>query len=301
MARALASVLDPERFTVVVNVGDDDVIHGVHVAADLDTVMYTLAGIEGEHGWGRRNDDWSVMAEVGRLGGDTSFRLGDLDLATCLLRSDALRSGRTLSSITAELCAAHGVLPTVVPATDDEVRTKLQQPDGSWLDFQDYFVRRGHRDQVTAVRYAGADQAAAAPGVIEAIGEADIVVIAPSNPPLSIWPILAVPGIRNAVEAAPTVAAMSPLFGGRALKGPAAEVMAGLGLEASNIGIHEAYAGLISHLVVDIGDADDVDPLQDRGVRATAMDTRLGERAHAESVAEYFLDTVASAAGLPVR
>lgn len=301
MARALAGVLDDDTFTVVVNVGDDDVIHGVHVAADLDTVMYTLAGIEGEHGWGRRDDGWSVMAEVERLGGDTSFRLGDLDLATCLLRTDALRAGRPLSAITAELCTAHGVGPTVIPATDDELRTKVQIDTGDWLDFQEYFVRRRHQDPVAALAYPGSAEAAPAPGVLDAIALADIVVIAPSNPPLSIWPILAVPSIRDAVDSAAVVAAVSPLFGGHALKGPAAEVLAGLGLEASNAGILEAYRGLLSDFIIDRGDAGDVPSLATSGVRVAAIDTRIGEGSDAAGFATSFLDTVIAAAGLPVR
>ncbi len=301
MARALAAVLEPENFTVVVNVGDDDVIHGVHVSADLDTVMYTLAGVEGEHGWGRRDDGWSVMTEVGRLGGDTSFRLGDLDLAACLVRTDALRSGRRLSEITAELCAAHGVAPTVLPATDDQLRTKIHISGGDWLDFQDYFVRRRHRDPVDDVTYAGGDDASPAPGVLEAIAAADIVVIAPSNPPLSIWPILAVWEIRNAVAAAPVVAAVSPLFGGRALKGPAVEVLTGLGLEASNAGVLTAYQGLLSDFVIDVGDAAEVPSLRTTGVRVAAIDTRMGEGANISAVASEFLSTVLAGADLSVR
>jgi LPPG:FO 2-phospho-L-lactate transferase len=301
MARALAAVLDHDAFAVVVNVGDDDTVHGVHVAADLDTVMYTLAGIEGEHGWGRRNDAWSVMAEIERMGGDTSFRLGDLDLATCLLRTDALRNGRPLSAITANLCASHGVGPTVLPATDNELRTNVQIGTGEWLDFQEYFVRRRHQDPVAAVAYAGADAAEPAPGVIEAISAADIVIIAPSNPPLSIWPILAVPAIRDAVASAQVVAAVSPLFGGRALKGPAAEVLAGLGLEASNTGILEAYRGLLSDLIIDRGDASDLPSLATTSTRVAAIDTRIGKGAEATRFAISFLDTVLAAAGLPVR
>jgi LPPG:FO 2-phospho-L-lactate transferase len=275
MARALDAALAPDALTVIVNVGDDDVIHGAHVAADLDTVVYTLAGVEGPHGWGRAGDTWRVMDEMIRLGADHAFRLGDLDLATCLQRSAMLRAGVPLSAATARLCAAHGVGPAVLPASDDPVPTRLQVEDGSWLDFQEYFVRRRHRDTVRRVLYEGVDRARPAPGVIEALRSADVVVIAPSNPPLSIWPILAIPGIRDAVAGARRVVAVSPFFGGRPLKGPAADVMAALGLPAGNPGILEAYAGLLTDLVIDQGDAAEAASLGWSGVQLITLDTRM--------------------------
>lgn len=290
MARALSAVLDPGSLTVVVNVGDDDVIHGAHVAADLDTVMYTLAGVEGPHGWGRADDSWTVMDEASRLGVDTSFRLGDADLANCLIRTDLLRSGEPLSTITRRLCDAHGVVPMVTPASDDRVPTRIQIEDGSWLEFQDYFVRRHHRDRVHAVDYEGAESATPAPGVIDAIEAADLVVIAPSNPPLSVWPILAIPGIRPAVAAARRVVAVSPLFGGRALKGPAADVMDALGLAPGNAGVLEAYAGLLSDLIVDRSDVDDVRTLDAADVRVTPLDTRIGDVAAGTAFGRAFLE-----------
>ena len=294
MARALSAVLNPGSLTVVVNVGDDDFIHGAHVAADLDTVMYTLAGVEGPHGWGRADDSWTVMDEAARLGADTSFRLGDTDLANCLIRTDLLESGEPLSTITRRLCDAHGVAPTVIPASDDRVPTRIQIEDGSWLDFQEYFVRRRHRDRVRAVAYENAESATPAPGVIEAIEAADVVVIAPSNPPLSVWPILAIPGIRPAVVTARRVVAVSPLFGGRALKGPAPEIMDALGLAPGNAGVLEAYAGLISDLIIDRGDADDVRTLDAPDVRVTPLDTRIGHAAAGTAFGRTFLELVAA-------
>lgn len=276
MARGLAAVLARDALTVVVNVGDDAEIYGVSVAADLDTVSYTLAGVEGPDGWGRRNDTFETMAALADLGVDTAFRLGDSDLATCLARTIALRNGDSLSSFTAGLGAALGVQHRVLPATDDTLRTRVRVADGAWLDFQDYFVLRGHRDDVLELRYDGADTARPAPGVVEAVAAADVVVIAPSNPPLSIWPILAVPGLREAVEDHHTVIAVSPLIGGRALRGPADRVMTALGLPHGNEGVLAAYQGLLSHLVVDGTDAADVDRLSG-SVEVIATDTRIAE------------------------
>jgi len=189
MARALALTLDPAHLTVVVNVGDDDRIYGVHVSADLDTVVYTLAGVEGPAGWGMAGDTFTVMQHLAARGVDTRFRLGDRDLATCLQRTAALDAGAVLSAATSAICTGLGVVPTVLPVSNDPVRTKITTPGGERLDFQEYFAVRGHRDEVAALDYEGAAQARPAPGVREAIAAADLVVIAPSNPPLSIWPI----------------------------------------------------------------------------------------------------------------
>lgn len=221
MARALLSTVAPDRLTVVVNVGDDDYMYGAHVAADLDTVTYTLAGLEGPHGWGLAGDTFHVMDAMAARGIDTSFRLGDRDLATCLQRTEALRAGVPLSEIAANIAKSFDIGATLLPASDDSIRTTVQIADESWLSFQEYFVKRRHQDDVHDLRYLGIEKAAPAPGVVEAITSADLVVIAPSNPPLSIWPILEVPGVRQAVNASPQVVAVSPLFGGKALKGPA--------------------------------------------------------------------------------
>lgn len=289
MARGLAAVLAPEALTVVVNVGDDAEIYGVSVAADLDTVTYTLAGVEGPGGWGRRNDTYETMAALADLGVDTTFRLGDRDLATCMARTDALRNGETLSSFTAGLSAALGVHHKVIPATDATLRTRVKVADEAWLDFQDYFVLRGHRDDVLELRYDGADTATPAPGVFEAVIAADVVVIAPSNPPLSIWPILAVQGLHKAVADHHTVIAISPLIGGRALRGPADRVMTALGLPEGNEGVMAAYEGLLSHLVVDVTDAADVGRLGGP-VEVVATDTRIAEPEAARRLALEILE-----------
>jgi LPPG:FO 2-phospho-L-lactate transferase len=275
MARALASRLPASHLTVIVNVGDDAEIYGVHVAADLDTVMYTLAGVEGPHGWGRRDDTWHVLDALERLGVDTTFRLGDADVATCLARTVALRGGRPLSEVTGELAAALGVKPRILPASDDAVRTRIRTPAGEWLAFQEYFVMRRHRDRVAAVEYAGAESARPTPGVLGAIAEADVVVIGPSNPPLSIWPILAIGEIRAAIAAASRVVGVSPLFRGKALKGPTASVMADLGLPLGNAGVAAAYRGLLTDVVIHRDDELDAAELTRAGLTVGVLDTRM--------------------------
>ncbi|MCJ7781098.1 MAG: 2-phospho-L-lactate transferase [Acidimicrobiia bacterium] len=291
-ARSLNRVFTGERLTVVGNVGDDELIHGVHVSADLDTVLYTLAGIEGPHGWGIGGDSFSVMDHLETLGVDTTFRLGDRDLATCLFRTGLLASGNTLSDITQQIRLALGVETRVLPATDDPVRTRVRIADGSWLPFQEYFVARGHRDHVLEVEYTGAEHAVPGPGVVEAIAAADVVVIAPSNPPLSIGPIIAVPEIRRAIADKERVVAISPLFGGKALKGPAERVLASLGFPPGNAGVLASYEGLISDVVVDIGDATDVRKLS-TSVMIHATNTRLGTEDEARRFAEWFQEAFA--------
>lgn len=276
MARALRTALDPGRLTVIVNVGDDTERYGVHVAADPDTVLYTLAGAAGPHGWGRAGDTTRLMDELGRHGFDTTFTLGDLDYAVCLARTLMLDAGAPLSEATARLAASLGVDDvTLLPATDDTLATWVRTAEGTWLEFQEYFVDRGHADEVSAVAYLGAAGARPAPGVVEAISDADLLVIAPSNPPLSIWPILAIDAIDEAVREHRRRIAVSPLFGGRPLKGPADRVMRGIGLAGGTEGILEAYAGRIDALVVDLADEADVGLGSRRGVEVLVSDTRL--------------------------
>ena len=277
---------------VIGNVGDDDHMYGVPVSADLDTMVYTLAEIEGPEGWGIRDDTFVVMDHLAALGVDTTFRLGDRDLATCLDRARILRFGGTLSKATASIAAAFGVDTRVLPASDDSIRTRIRTDDGSWLSFQEYFVERGHRDAVAEVDYAGAVVAAPAPGVIDLIDAAVVVIIAPSNPPLSIQPILAVDEIAEAVSRHPRVVAISPLFGGKALKGPADRVMASLGYPPGNAGVLAAYDGMITDLVIDRGDAEDELRLAG-SVRIHITDTRLvGDEASAR-FASWFAQTFA--------
>ena len=275
MARALRSVLRTGQLTVVANVGDDTERYSVRVSPDPDTVLYTLASLEGPHGWGRREDTFATMEELARLGVDTSFALGDMDLAVCLYRTQLLKNGTALSEVTARLALAFGIDCTLLPATDDPLETFIQIESGSWLSFQEYFVERRHVDDVQAVAYHGAPQASPAPGVIDAIRAADTLVIAPSNPPLSIWPILAVDAIREAAAAHRNRVAVSPLFGGAPLKGPADTVMSGLGLSPGTRGVLEAYDGLIDALFIDETDSRDTPIGDDFGVVVIPADTRL--------------------------
>ncbi|MEX2323258.1 MAG: 2-phospho-L-lactate transferase [Acidimicrobiia bacterium] len=282
-ARGFAAVLGPADFTVVGNVGDDDWMYGVHVSPDLDTIVYTLAGLEGPEGWGRADDTFAVMAGLEQINVDTTFRLGDNDLAVCLARTRALDEDEPLSLISDRIGALLGVQHQVLPATDDRLRTRIHARTGEWMSFQEYFVLRGQQDEVAEVVFDGADHAHPAPYVLDAITGADLVVIAPSNPILSIWPILAVGEIAEAVGEARRVIAVSPLFGGKALKGPADRVMKSLGLQPGTAGILEAYRGLLTDLVVDIGDAEDAGMSED--VRIHALDTRIAEPKAAERFA----------------
>lgn len=286
--RGFDSVLGPDELTVIVNVGDDDRIHGVHVSADVDTVLYTLADREGPQGWGLAGDTFAAMDRLAAAGEDTTFRLGDADLALCLARTRALDAGEPLSAIVARTAALLGVGRRILPVTDGVLRTRIETTGGEWLDFQEYFVSRGHRDEVARVEYAGAGLTTPAPGVLGAITTADVVVIAPSNPPLSVWPILAVPGVRDALARAHRVVAVSPLFAGVALKGPAHRVMASLGLPPGTAGVLAAYRGLLTDLVLDVGDAADVIRLTGE-VALHATDTRITRRVDAARLASFIM------------
>jgi LPPG:FO 2-phospho-L-lactate transferase len=261
LARGLAALTNVD-LTVVVNVGDDASNHGLYICPDLDTVVYSLAGIEGPMGWGRAGDTFHLNEELARFRVDNTLQLGDRDLALKLFRTFSIDRGGSLSSVTDEVTRSFGVATRVTPVTDDVLRTMVRVADG-WLTFQDYFVTRRHEDEVLELRYQGADEARPAPGVIEAISEADLVVIGPSNPPLSIWPMLAVKEVREAVLTHPSVTAVSPLIGGKAIKGPADRVMMSLGLPAGSEGVARAYEGLIDRLVIDKADGDDATSMED--------------------------------------
>jgi LPPG:FO 2-phospho-L-lactate transferase len=273
MARGFSRLSNIE-LTVVVNVGDDADNHGLRISPDLDTVIYTLAGFEGPHGWGRFDDTFALNEELARFGVDNTFQLGDRDLALKLFRTDAMASGSTLSEVSAVVAKSFGIGAGVVPVTDDRLRTMIRVEDG-WISFQDYFVARRFEDEVLEIRYDGAETARPAPGVVEALGVADLVVIAPSNPPLSVWPMTALPEIREALAVHTSVVAVSPLIGGKTVKGPAAKVMASLGLPAGNSGVAEAYAGLIDRLVIDVADSDDASSLE--GIEVVTTDTLIKE------------------------
>ena len=278
-ARALAET-DAE-LTVIGNVGDDEEILGLHISPDLDSILYALAGIgDEERGWGRAGETWNALDTVGALGGDTWFQLGDRDLGLHLLRTQSLRAGEPLSSITPRFARALGIDVTVLPATDDELRTHVETPAGNF-PFQEWYVGRRHEDEVTGVRYEG--EARAAPGVLEALQEADLIAISPSNPFLSIGPILAVAGIRTAIELrrVPSVA-VSPLIGGHTVKGPAAEMLERFAGGTSPAHVAGVYEGLIDRLVIDEADAGEGDHI----VTRTLMSDEAARRTLAEAVLE---------------
>jgi LPPG:FO 2-phospho-L-lactate transferase len=285
-ARALAETIGPEKLTVVGNVGDDLELLGLHVSPDLDTILYTLAGLlDEEQGWGRSGETWNALSTAEELGAETWFRLGDRDLGLHLVRTEALRAGEPLSAVTARLGRALGVEVTLLPATDERLRTWVQTPAGE-LSFQDWFVRRRHRDEVGGVRFEGAQQARPAPGVLEALTGADLIAIAPSNPFVSIGPILAVAEIRAALErrTVPAVA-VSPLIGGRAVRGPADRMLARLAGGTGPAQVARCYEGLIDALVIDEADADEPAPIRTIVTR-TLMRDADSRRRLAEAVLE---------------
>lgn len=290
----LARVIGPERLWIIGNVGDDAEIHGLHISPDLDTVVYTLAGLaHREHGWGIRGDTFHCLEALGRLGGDTWFQLGDRDLATNLYRTNRLRAGAWLSEVTAEIASALGVRATVVPATDQRLRTLVETSAAGELDFQTYFVRRRARDTVRGLRFAGARKARPAPGVIEAIEQAAGVVLCPSNPFISIGPILAVPGIRDALRrtSAP-IAAISPIVGGKALKGPAARMMRSLGKPVSALGVAELYRDFVNVFVLDQTDARLSGKVEALEMRAVVTDTIMRGLPEKKALAKVALDAM---------
>lgn len=253
----LVRVVEPASVTAIVNVGDDFDPYGVRVCPDSDIVTYTLAGIvHPERGFGLAADTFAVVEGLRRLGMDAWFGLGDRDLATALYRTGRLAAGAPLHRVAAELAERLGVGLRILPVTDNRVPTRVMAADGEWLDFQEYFVHRRNEPEVKAFEYAGAADAMPAPGVLEAIAEADVVIVAPSNPFLSIAPILAIPGVRKAIEAADApVVAISPIVGGRAIKGPADRLLVSLGHEASASGVARYYGDLLDGYVYDSVDA----------------------------------------------
>jgi LPPG:FO 2-phospho-L-lactate transferase len=286
-ARALAETIDPEELSIVGNVGDDIEVLGLHVSPDLDTILYTLTDrLDDERGWGRRDETWNALGEAGRLGAETWFQLGDRDIGLHLVRTEKLRDGEPLSAVTRELAAAFGLVPALLPATDDRLRTWLETPAGDF-PFQEWFVGRQHRDEVDGVRFEGAEDARPAPRVVEALAEADLIAIAPSNPFVSIGPILAVAGIREALEqrSAPAVA-VSPLIGGKAVRGPADRMLARLAGGTGPKQVTDCYKGLIDALVIDEADAD-----EDAGIPTIVTRTLMSNAEARRRLADAVLET----------
>ena len=286
-ARGLVEAVGGANVAVVGNVGDDLEVLGMSVSPDLDSILYALAGLhDEERGWGRAGETWEALATVSALGGEDWFRLGDRDLGLHLVRTQALQHGEPLSAVTARLARALGIEAAILPATDDRLRTWIDTPAGSFA-FQEWFVARGHRDEVDGVRFEG--DARPAPGVLEAIGGADAILIAPSNPYVSIWPILAVPPVRAALESrrVPAVA-ISPLVGGRAVKGPADRMLARMAGGTTPEHVAGCYSGLIDALVVD-----ESDPAGPVAVRRVVTSTLMTDLAASRRLAETALGAAA--------
>jgi len=289
-ARAIAETIDPADLTIVGNVGDDLEGHGLHISPDLDTILYTLTDrLDESKGWGRAGETWNALEAVGELGGETWFGLGDRDLGLHLVRTAALRGGAALSAVTARLATAFGLEPALLPATNDRLRTWIATPAGE-LSFQEWFVARGYKDEVDGVRFEGAEVARAAPGVLEALAAAELIAIAPSNPFVSIGPILAVREIRAALEQRQVPAvAVSPLIAGKAVRGPADRMLARLAGGTGPQQVTDCYEGLIDALVVDAADAD-----EDAGIRTIVTRTLMSDADARRRLAEAVLETAAA-------
>lgn len=292
LLRGLVQVCEAAEITAVVNTGDDVVLHGLHVSPDIDTIVYTLAGaVNPETGWGLTGETWAAMDALERYGGITWFRLGDRDLATHLYRTQRLAEGATLSEVTREVAAAWGLELHLVPMTDDRVETRVDVEGEGEIAFQDYFVRHRHSVAAKAVRYAGAADAHPAPGVLETLLSATRVVVCPSNPILSIAPIMNVPGVEDAVAARrDDVVAVSPIVAGAAIKGPADRLMAELGIEPTVVGVARLYAPFAGTLVVDEADAGLVPAVEAEGVRCVVAPTVMRGRPEAAALARVVLD-----------
>jgi LPPG:FO 2-phospho-L-lactate transferase len=294
--RGVVEVVDPATVTAVVNVGDDLQVLGLAVSPDVDSVFYALAGLgDEERGWGRADETWHALESVRQLGGESWFQLGDRDIGLHLVRTRALRDGMRLSEVTARLTAAVGIETAVLPATDDPLQTWLETPNGSFA-FQEWFVARAHRDPVDRVRFEGAAEARPAPGVLEAFHEADAILIAPSNPYVSIGPILAVERIRRTIDRrrVPCIA-VSPLIGGRAVKGPAASMLQRLQGGTGPADVADCYSGLIDALVFDEADAGAADAVAALGVRPVITQTLMTDAGARRRLAECALDAMAVA------
>jgi LPPG:FO 2-phospho-L-lactate transferase len=290
LALGLSRIMPSDDLLIISNVGDDFEHLGLHISPDTDTLMYTLADLDNKKlGWGRHDETWSFMETLAVLGGPEWFRLGDRDLAVHVERTYRLRRGETLSAVTADFCRRLGIAPRILPATDDPVRTRLRTDEG-WLDFQDYFVRLQCRPVVRELAFDGAEDASPHPDLLAALADERLraVIICPSNPFISVEPILAIPGMRQAlIGCGAPVIAVSPIIGGRAIKGPTAKIMTELGMTPSATAVAARYGDLLDGYVMDIGDAEEAAGVSPRVTLAPTLMTNLAER---EALARVVLD-----------
>jgi LPPG:FO 2-phospho-L-lactate transferase len=306
LAHGLAQCLPPEDLTVIVNVGDDLKHLGLHICPDLDTVCYTLAGLANPStGWGRADETWNAFEGLIKLGGPSWFRLGDCDLSTHLERTRRLDDGQSLSEITHQFCKAWGIALTVLPATDDFTPTWVYTENGE-LPFQEYFVHRQCQPRVVGFRFQGVEHSRPAPGVIEALRSAAMVMICPSNPWVSIDPILAIPGVREAITLhtpprnpsaakgeggqGKVVLAVSPIIGGKTVKGPAAKMYTEMGIQPSALAVAKHYGSLLTGFIIDNVDADQAEAVQALGIRILVTNTLMPDSAERRRLAQEVLD-----------
>ncbi len=300
LLRGFVGRIDAEHLTAIANVGDDMVLHGLNISPDLDTIVYTLAdAVSAERGWGLEGETWQAMEMIGAYGAVSGepldwFSLGDRDLGTHLFRTGALAQGSTLDQVTAQIAAKWELPLSILPVTNDPIRTMVTLAEGdeagTEISFQEYFVGRQHSVAVSSVRFDGAASAQAGPGVLEAIDAATTIVVAPSNPAVSIDPVLAVPGVRERLEARRgDVVGVSPIIGGKALKGPADRLLVELGRESSATAVAEWYRDVVGTLVIDTVDADQAPAIEALGVRAVVTDTIMSSPAITSALAETIL------------
>src|SRR5688500_10862504 len=295
--RGLVRAMPAEDVVIIGNTGDDEVFHGLHVSPDLDTVTYTLAGAVGPMGWGLADDTFRTLEAYGRCGEATWFRLGDADLATHLYRTSRLREGATLTEVTAEITLAWDVKARLLPMSDDRVATVIDVAGGEGppvsMAMQEWFVRERAEPPVAGVRFEGADGARPGPAVLDTLAEAEAIVLCPSNPVISVGPILALPGVRDALRARRAhVVAVSPIIRGATVKGPADRLMAAAGIEVSCAGVASIYADICGTLLVDESDADRAGDVEAQGVRAAVAPILMRDAAGAAELARRALDAL---------
>jgi len=276
LIEGLAAELDADELTIVCNTADDTLVHGLYVSPDLDTITYTLAGlIDPDQGWGARYDTFAVLQQLGQLGVETWFKLGDRDLALHIRRTQLINEGLKLSEVTDQLCRALGIKPKILPMSDEKVQTRVNTPQGE-ISFQEFFVKEHWTREVTGIHFAGVEQSQPAPGVLEAMRRAEGVIVCPSNPITSIGPILAVPGIRSALAALEVpVVGVSPLIGATAISGPAHKLMLACGYDPSSLGVARHYGDILDRLFIAAEDQNLASSIQDLSIGPVCTDIRM--------------------------